>query len=242
MKGILLRESGVRNRGRSFPLFPARFVAVAALTLMVMAGAASADPVRIVTSGSVFQLVEDGETGFGLLGAGFQVNGEVSSRPAQTCGPCIPGTPINLSATMTPLLFPPGSASIDGQIFESVFFDGLFNFAAGAVIVPDVPVGQDGIFPDTSFTFTGTLSGFSDISLTGPPLFALTLAGRGTASHGFFNFPSNNGSISRDGFNYEFESTAPVPEPGSILLTVSGAAWLASRFRRRQRRSPGGPR
>ena len=206
-------------------------LAVVSLFLLGATGA-FADPVRVISSGNVYQLVEDGETGFTFAGSGFRFNGEVSSRPASTCGPCIPGAAFDLSATMTPRLFPPGTATIDGRTYDAVFFSGTFNFDAGSVTVPEVPMGGSGVYPVAPFSFDGTLAGYADASLTGTPLFSTALAGGGMASLGFFNY---SGSMSADGFSYTFEDTAPVPEPGSLLLFGSGAAWIASRWRSRRR-------
>lgn len=224
----------------SFPDFPnllcRRFPPTAApvslaVVFLLSSTAAVAEPVRLITSGNVYQIVEDGETGFTFAGSGFTFNGEVSSRPASTCGPCMPGTAFDLSATMTPRLFPPGTATIDGRTYDAVFFSGTFNFEAGSVSVPEVPMGGPGVYPTAPFSFDGTLAGYADASLTGAPLFSTALAGGGMASIGFFNY----GSISADGFSYTFEDTAPVPEPGSLLLFGSGAAWIASRWRSRRR-------
>lgn len=225
----------------SFPAFSSRrsqalavrvvSLAVASLFLLGATGA-FADPVRVIGSGDVYQLVEDGETGFTFAGNGFRFNGEVSSRPASACGPCMPGAAFDLSATMTPRLFPPGTATVDGRTYDAVFFSGTFNFDAGSVAVPEVPMGGAGVFPIAPFSFDGTLAGYANASLTGTPLFSTALAGRGIASIGFFNY---SGSISADGFSYTFEDTAPVPEPGSLMLFGSGAAWIALRWRTRRR-------
>ena len=209
----------------------ARVVSFAVVWLLSGTGV-FAEPVRFVTSGNVYQLVEDGETGFTFAGDGFRFNGEVSSRPAATCGPCTPGAMFDLSATMNPLRFPPGTATVDGRTYDSIFFGGTFNFDAGSVIVPNVPLGGPGVYPTVGFSFDGTLAGYADASLTGTPLFSTGLAGTGIASIGFFNYA---GSISADGFSYTFEDANPVPEPSSLLLFASGAAWIASRWRSRRR-------
>lgn len=221
---------------RGFPPKAAPVMSLAVVCLL-SGTAAVAEPVRMITSGNVYQLVEDGETGFTFAGSGFRLNGEVSSRPASRCAPCTPGEAFDLSATMTPRLFPPGTATINGRTYDAVFFSGTFNFNAGSVSVPDVPTGGPGVFPTAPFSFDGMLAGYADISLTGTPLFSTALAGGGMASIGFFNY---SGSLSADGFNYTFKDTAPVPEPGSLLLFGSGAAWIASRWRSRRRTTAAG--
>lgn len=219
------------HRGSAF-LF--RGVRPVCVLLTVLSSTAFADPVRVITSGHTYQLVEDGETGFVFSGSGFQFIGEVDPRLAGSCGgPCVPGSTLDLSATMTPNVFPPSSATIDGRTYESIYFSGSFDFDAGSVSVPNVPLDGPSQFPAARFTFTGTLAGYADMSLSGTPLFAVALAGQGTGRQGFHHYPAN-GFITRDGFTYEFES-APVPEPGSLLLFGSGAAWTAARWRRRRR-------
>jgi len=49
---------------------------------ILSAVAASADPIRIVTSGLVYQIPDDGETGAVLRGSGFEISGAgVSATP-----------------------------------------------------------------------------------------------------------------------------------------------------------------
>lgn len=229
-------EFGRRNRGKWFSHATACAAALA-LAFLSNGTAAFADPIRTVTSGGVFQIPEDGETGFDLFGAGFTFSGDavqlVSPPLTLSCGaPCTPGTSMNLSATMVPSAG--GSATLDGHTYDSVYYTGEFRFDAGDVIVPDLAVGESmRPGPTTGFTFTGTLSAYADPGLTGMPLFTTALTGRGTANVGFFNFAASPG-LHADGFDFRFENTAATPEPGSLLLLGSGAAWIGSRWRRRR--------
>jgi hypothetical protein len=230
MQQCRFRVTPGAESGKRFP-----FRACLLLGVVWLSGidVAQADPVRLVTSGHVYQLVEDGETGFRLTGEGFDFIGEVRPRLAGSCGPCIPGSTINLSATMEPRLFPPSYAVVDGQQYDEIYFSGNLAFDAGWVEVPAVPPGGRSEWPTSRFSFVGTLAGYADISLTGPPLFVVSLGGGGTGAHGFHHYRSN-GFITHDGFRYRFDSVAPVPEPASLLLFATGAACIGARSRKRK--------
>ncbi|HET7696278.1 MAG TPA: PEP-CTERM sorting domain-containing protein [Vicinamibacterales bacterium] len=162
-----------------------------------------------------------------------------------TCSPCTPGTSLNLSSNVTIGNWGAGAATIDGQSWGTVYYTGSLQFAAGSVIVPDVqpqPPGLDEtvIVPAFSpFTFTGTLTGFADPSRTGAPLFSIQLAGGGSSPLGAVAGFGNLGSGTfLDYVDYSFNDVASTPEPGSLLLLGSGAAWIAARCRRRRRGKP----
>ena len=236
MRTIRIRTDGPSYLGSYLPRI-GRSAPVACLALIVFAwGAppAAADPVRIVLSGFAYQLVEDGATGIAFSGDGFGIAGaEVSRVGAQVCGPCVPGTTLDLSSTLFFNAFPPAAAFVDGYFSDAVFFGGSLDIVAGSVIVPNVPIGGPYPRPEAPFRFTGALLGFNDVTRTGAPLFTLQLTGGGTTSLGFFNYPTSPG-IHTDGFYYSFDHPEPTPEPGSLWLFGTGAAWMARRWRRRQ--------
>jgi hypothetical protein len=235
-----LRPCGRRppNIGRKFPGIVRVLIGASLFGFLLTAAApAFADPVRIVTSGTISQLVEDGETGAAFFGSGFALtSAEVSIIPAALCFPCTPGRSLDLSSTIRLNAFPPGTAIVDGQTYDEVYFGGRLDIDAGSVIVPDVAVG--GPYPRlaTAFTFTGTLQGFADVTRTGTPLFSLLVGGGGRTSLGFFNYPTQNG-MTTDGWQLEFEQAAATPEPGSLLLFASGAAWLGRRWKMQRSRA-----
>jgi hypothetical protein len=238
MRTLTLWNRRRPNVGNAFPRIGRAVVAGSWLGVwLVIAAPAAAEPVRIVTSGNIYQLVEDGETGASFFGSGFALTGaEVDIISDQLCWPCTPGRTLDLSTTIHLSAFPPGSATVDGRSYDEVFLGGSLDVDAGSVIVPDVPLG--GPYPrlETSFTFTGLLQGFADVTRTGTPLFSLLVSGNGRTSLGFFNYPTQNG-ITTDGWRLEFEQAAATPEPGSLLLFASGAAWFVRRRRRSVSRS-----
>jgi hypothetical protein len=234
-----LQALGTRTAviGSCFPILRVGIGAASlALGLVLSSAAASADPLRI-TAGALGSGGDD--TGFWAVGPGFNLaTGAMANRadPVVACDPCTPGTMLNLSSTVTILDWGPGFAELNEQTWPEVYYGGSLSFSAGSVIVPDVPPQPDGLDEtiavpvSTSFTFTGTLVGFADPSLTGTPLFTSQFTGAGRAVGGFGNLGSG---VFLDYADYTFDAAAPVPEPGSLLLFASGGAWLAARRRRR---------
>jgi hypothetical protein len=203
-------------------------VACLALGLTIGATAAFADPIRIVTAGDFFSGNDD--TGFNFGGTDFHFQVTQPLDAVVSCTPCTPGTPINLSSTVAVSGWQAGTATIDGQTYDSVFFSGSLNFQAGSVIAPG---GDASILLFSPFTFTGSLAGFADASLTGTPLFSTNLVGGG-ASPGTVALFSNevvSTGLSLNQVDYHFDTASPTPEPSSMLLLGAGAAWLAARRR-----------
>lgn len=235
---------------KSFPVvgrrLPFRGLAVRTacvlVALLLNSSTASADPIRIVTSGFFGSGGDD--TGFWVEGLGFYLQTGAlppATGPVVMCEPCTPGTSLNLSSNVTVGNWGAGTATIDGQFWSDVYYSGTLTFSAGSVVVPDVspqPPGLDETVVESAFTtfsFTGMLIGFSDPSLTGSPLFTAQIAGGGSgptaAWAGFGNLGSG---VFLDFVDYNFDDVAPTPEPGSLLLFGSGAAWIAARSRKRR--------
>src|SRR5262249_48851399 len=139
-------------------------ILVAVTAVLVGSSTASADPVRVVSTG--FVDAHEGDNTFVLVGDGFRVSGlAFPVGPLNVCFPCDPGRSIGLSASGGVGVFG-DPAVVDGRRFEGIneieggpFLSGQFDFTSGSVLVPDVPVDRiaERSLP---FVFAGTLAGF----------------------------------------------------------------------------------
>jgi hypothetical protein len=238
MRTVQLWANGSASLGSGLPLLGRAVRGACLVAGIVLSGSvAFADPVRVVRFGDVW--TGNYDTGFNLAGTNYSFMASQWLDPIVNCAPCTPGAALNLSSALAVRDWDAGRAELDGRTYESVYFSGSFNFDAGSVVVPDMPPGQSG--PDgeglsrlfTTFRFTGTLAGFADPSLTGAPLFSTPLTGGGRVAVAFSNYPPESG-IRVLQLDYHFADAAPVPEPGSLLLFGSGAAWIAARWRKRR--------
>ena len=215
---------------------------IAGLTcgVLLSSSLAYADPIRVV-GGSFLSGGDD--TGLVVVSPTLTFSTgalALRSEPVVMCSPCTPGSQLNLSANVTISNWGAGNAIVNGQTFGSVYYAGALMFNAGSVIVPNVapqPPGLDGttIVPAFStFSFTGTVAGFSDPSLTGTPLFRADLVGSG---NGPFAAVAGFGNVGSGTFldyaDFHFDQISATPEPGSFLLLGTGVAWCAARTRRR---------
>jgi len=219
-----------------------RLLIAALLVFGISASSARADPVT-VRSGS-FTVAFDDPSSFNISGDGLVLSGlfvRIASSPQQQCLPgCLPGATINLSAVAGG----PSAGSL-GQSFTAVLdgvpltvpnqpdtwlnLTGDFVFTAGDIVLPPLtPVGSGAVMSPAPFTFEGQVSGFrrGDPSTS---IFALDLTGQGTASFRVVSSP--NGTFVAPEVTYRFEDVAPVPEPGTMMLFLTGAAGLILRRR-----------
>jgi len=226
----VLGSVGVSFAARRSWLASAARVACLALGVAGSATAAFADPIRTVTTGDFFSGNDD--TGFNFGGVDFHFHVTQPLDAVVSCTPCTPGTAINLSSTVAVTGWSAGTATIDGQTYQSVFFSGALNFQAGSVIAPS---GNASVLLFSPFTFTGSLAGFADASLSGTPLFSTNLVGAGAAPGAVALFSNEvvSTGLSLSQVDFHFDTASATPEPSSLLLLAPGAAWLATRRRKR---------
>ncbi len=215
-------------------------IAVAVFAVVALAAPAGADPLTI-TSGTI--LTYEGGTSFLVRTSdGFWLGGD-------TEGPIPPpflsgtsGDVVNLSSSVDVALTGFG-------VFDPVRRDlaarAVFQFVAGDAILPSAAAvasapGGFGLL-SVPFTFEGTLfvyPTYAALQAGGPAATLYELRGVGTADARLFVSQTNDGQpIFSDSALYTFASDpAAVPEPGTLLLSASGAAALAARRRKRLQR------
>jgi hypothetical protein len=217
--------------------FPAKLLRRFAFAAGALALAAPlwADPVTL-SNGVV-------ETELGIGAARFQLEGEsffwASSgdfqSPLALCLPCPEGTRTTFSGRLG-LSNRGGTLIRNGDTYSDVSFTGTGTFVTSPVVIS----GTGAFSLQTPFLFQGSFDVFS----TSDPftrLFALNLAGSGTAIGSFMEAPQlGEGLISvlGEGLRYNFEDlqTSPVPEPTSLLLVSTGVGGLMLRCWRARRR------
>lgn len=209
------------------------------LPLLLFSSEALGDTLTVTSGQVTFQggtsLVNFSFNGTTTSGSSVQLQGTTSSSSSISPihGTFMAGTSVNL----TSLLFSDtgfGTATIDGVTTNRIFFGGTTSFNAGSVFLP--------LTPDTStitltapFTYSGIIAGVAGPNQDAPPLFSYTMIGNGTvtATFVYVYFPEGPGSYSVVGLQYN--TTAPVPEPTTMLLLGTGMAGVAAKFRKRRK-------
>jgi len=217
------------------------FCSVIAL-LLVSCRPAAANPVTI-TSGFMIFTDEPGE--FRLAGAGIDLAGSWFPRTVEgtfwydRC-PCAAGSRVDFGTT-TYAFSTDRSAiaggSVGGVTYSELFYDARVTFTGPNVLAPMQLNDGEATRRSGPFDFAGRIAVFTDESLSGAPLFSGDLRGSGTA-HVAFGAAGEDprGPFLLHDLVYTFEAPAPIPEPATFLLMITGlAAAVARRVAHRRR-------
>jgi hypothetical protein len=208
--------------------------------LLMSCSAAYADSI-VVTGGSMSVTGVGANDLFTLEGDGLRVTGvgyENFVGPG-ACNPCVAGTTfVSFNSRLTSFVNQgPAPGSIRGNAFPDVFLDGTLLFLG-----PSFPVSLAASNPTPTliapFTFWAMLRGFPNSSLTGTPIFDEVFVGQGTATANY-NLTIGPGAtlVTFSDVVYQFDPPAaasPTPEPGTMVLVLTGMAALIARSRRRK--------
>ena len=206
-------------------------------TLCVFAMLAITPSVRadtvVITSGSAILQGAFGGISYSFAGPNISINGaaQFALNSARNCIPCLGGTSLGGSSTITGNGLGSGFVTINGQTFTNVLFTGTLQLNAAF----NVPVAF------TNVTLTSAASLFADITgCQGPflpcgnPIFTTTLLGNGTATlHLVFSGVNHDGVplFFFSSLVFDFGSPVPTPEPMTITLLAGGVAGLGAKLR-----------
>jgi hypothetical protein len=209
------------------------FAWLASLALVALleltATAALADPVRVTDGRAYFQTGDGTDMHFQLRADAVRADGEVfGDEPRGSY--VLFGTPEHFAdgatASASSRWIMPYANSTDSPGIE--FWTGEFAFRSVSALLSCEPVGDlAACSGQAPFTFTGKLAGFDS---QGQQQLAQAFIGRGQASAYF-----EESGLSA--INYQFQDTAAVPEPGTLLLVASGAAAVSRRATKGRRKS-----
>jgi hypothetical protein len=206
-------------------------------TLCVFAMLAITPSVRadtvVITSGSAILPGAFGGISYSFAGPNISITGgaQFARNSARNCIPCLGGTFLGGSSTITGNSLGSGFVTINGQTFVNVLFTGTLQLNAGF----DIPVAF------TDVTLTSGASLFANITgCQGPflpcgnTIFTTTLLGSGTATLRLSFSGVNQDGVPLFFFSsliFNFGSSVPTPEPMTITLLGAGVAGLAAKLR-----------
>jgi hypothetical protein len=217
--------------------------AVAAALVMTFGAAAElgADPI-LVQPGSAYSvtnlLAADGTpdtTGtffFSpdfLFPFGLPIFGrELSNNARSGCQPCFPGDPLNLSASFELR----GPSYQGGGPGLSVWGVGTLNFTTPTVTVPfEIPPPQFPFYAFAPFQLVGHIELFGEPGTV--PVFSGDVIGFGRA-RALLTGSGESRTFSTLEYQFTRDPMAPVPEPATVTLIVTGLAAMGARARRRR--------
>jgi hypothetical protein len=216
----------------------ARRLPTVLFVLLALCRAASADQFT-VTGGSI-TILDQFAADFTLTGDDFSLGGVVTPFVRQSCFPCGPNRPsITISGGLSNLLFGGAPGTFAGVDYPHVFLSGSMTVSTasfpGSMLLDSTTI-------TLPFDFSAELTGFpNDFDVfrgPGPtPIFrASSFTGSGTATVNFTAEAPRTGGPLFDFDNATFVfgplSTAPTPEPATVVLFVIGTATAFLRRRK----------
>lgn len=205
------------------------------LLVYLLVGTAAADPI-VVTGGSL-TLTGPSELGSVSISGtrGFSLEGPANPSEGGTGAmlhcPCEPGMQLSLDGGFSQLMFDGSRLTVDGQdvVIEGGFSSEvlLFMRTGGSIVMPSFDSGSP-IDVTTPFSMEGVLA----LSPLAPPT---PLVGNGLI-HVLLERSPFVPAWEIDAIRWDFQESAPVPEPSSLVLLASGGAALVFRHRLRRRR------
>jgi hypothetical protein len=210
----------------------------AGLLFATPASPARADPITL--QAGFISYSRSNQASVNWTGAGFEASGDFGNEaqeqqtPSHACFPCASGQLVNLSITESlsntdadPNVGVGIIFRLNGETYLSRSLD--FRIDAGDVRLGEIdPSAPLTLSTFTPFRFSGSLTGAPLNGSAGSDV-EVALAGRGRAQM------AANGEDGNWAFTlYTFESAAPIPEPGTIILLGTAAVGLGARLRRRR--------
>ena len=219
----------------------ARLLPCVLVLLLGFPTAGRADPVTI-TSGHVIFTDEPGSlelTAPGLLLQGDWFPSSVFGTfwyDRCSAVACAPGAVVDFGTTTYGFSADDFSETISGVVmgtaYDELFVDATLTFTGPRVHAPS-DAGGVSQWRFGPFAMDGHITVYGNRSRAGGPLFAGDLRGSGTAGVIFGTHPTTANGFLVHEVRYDFATPAPVPEPSTLLLAVSGMALCGRRVWRR---------
>jgi len=216
----------------------ARRLFAALAVVLALCPRAHADPLTVtsgtITIGGVFDAAA-----FTLTGDDFLLSGSVEQFIGSlSCFPCSAGSNITLHGPLSDTTFGGEPGKFNGVNYPALFFTGLMTVDSpsfpGAMLLDSTTV-------TLPFSFTAVLSGHpsgTDAFNGTNPIFSLAnFTGSGTVTAHFAAAAGGPGqapifNLADATYRFGASSTAPTPEPATLLLFGVGAVSVVVRRRR----------